>query len=637
MFGFLYIFIQFGLIYIFGELYIKDKKSQISNRLNLDAQKLKLELSELRFSGIGNLQLKKGISPISFEGNYLDGFDSNGYSYISKLMNGEKYIGYGTFSISQENLKQRFEKIFSNANISFLFNNEVKKYNCGDITHNAVCGNLQILALHQLKEDQKDKIFLAIEYFDQIKGSKLIILTLILSSIMALSFVVLYLFRKYEIKKSLKLNLEYESLFNSNTELIFFTTGEKFIRGNRALHNFFSVVNDKNFIERYKNICNHFKITEDHIYREAEQKAWLRKILQSGGERQYRAIIERNGRDHIFLISAFEIDEYESIVTLKDISDIVQHEFELKKATENRLRNIELNMKFIDEHMIISSIDKNGTIDYVSKALLKRTGFKYENLIGKKYSVMRSPNNDPKIYTEMWENLNKGHEWIGEIQNRDALGNDYWISIHIYPKYDENHKIIGYIAVRLDISDKKLLENFKAIDQLTFLKSSNEFQSFYTREFAIAIQDKKPFSLLLLDIDSLLLYNVMQGVKKGDTLIRSISVIFRNRSNVDKERLFRFFGSGFAMVYPFENETEAKKIGQEICDTVYKSNFEFQGNGRLDRITVSISIFYSSKLSEEFNHDEVFIQTYSKLYQIQKSGGNQCELISDYINQCELL
>ena len=49
MFGFLYIFIQFGLVYVFGELYIKDKESQISNRLNLDAQKLKLELSELRF------------------------------------------------------------------------------------------------------------------------------------------------------------------------------------------------------------------------------------------------------------------------------------------------------------------------------------------------------------------------------------------------------------------------------------------------------------------------------------------------------------------------------------------------------------------------------------------------------------
>ena len=159
MFGFLYIFIQFGLVYVFGELYIKDKESQISNRLNLDAQKLKLELSELRFSGIGNLQPKKGISPISFEGNYRDGFDSNGYSYISKLMNGEKYIGYGTFSISQENLKQRFENIFSNANISFLLNNELKKYNCGDIIHNAVCGNLQILALHQLKEDQKIRFF----------------------------------------------------------------------------------------------------------------------------------------------------------------------------------------------------------------------------------------------------------------------------------------------------------------------------------------------------------------------------------------------------------------------------------------------------------------------------------------------
>ena len=124
-------------------------------------------------------------------------------------------------------------------------NNELKKYNCGDIIHNAVCGNLQILALHQLKEDQKDKIFLAIEYFDQIKGSKLIILTFILSSIMALSFVVLYWFRKYEIKKLLKLDLEYETLFNSNTELIFFTTGEKFIRGNRALHNFFMLLTIK--------------------------------------------------------------------------------------------------------------------------------------------------------------------------------------------------------------------------------------------------------------------------------------------------------------------------------------------------------------------------------------------------------
>ena len=199
---------------------------------------------------------------------------------------------------------------------------------------------------------------------------------------------------------------------------------------------------------------------------------------------------------------------------MKDISDIIQHEFELKKATENRLQNIELNMKLIDENMIISSTDKNGTIDYVSKAFLKRTGFKYEDLIGKRHSVMKSPNNDPKIYREMWKNLNKGREWTGELQNRDALGNDYWISIHIYPKYDENNRITGYVAMRLDISDKKSLETFKAIDQLTLLKSKSEFQSFYTRGIAIAIKDKKPFSLLLLDIDSMLLYNVMQGLKR---------------------------------------------------------------------------------------------------------------------------
>ncbi len=652
--GFIYIFAQLGLIYFFANLYIKDGKDKLQNSIELNFYKLKLEISNLRFLGIENLQFKtssiqnnkkpkKNIAQVkeqdelnnfSFEEAFIDGFDKNGYNYVSKFMNGDKHIGYGTFYISMDNLKKRLEKLFLDENVNLLLQNEFNKLNCDNVNkQNFICGKSQVFVLDKFK-DSKEPIYLLLKTRDEVSGNILIKVIFAVSSFLLFFIFFIYIYRMVEIKKITKYVEEYDALFEFNPEYIFITNGEKFIKGNQAFYKLFGVLNAQDFIERYKTVCELFKVGEGLLYKDTTYKSWLNKLTQSSTEGKFKVAINVNSREHFFLISASKINEYESVIFLRDISYVIQQEAELKKVFDDRLASMHINMKFLDENMMVSSTDKNGIIDYVSKAFLEKTGYKYDELVGRKHSIMKSPNSDPKVYTDMWDNLSRGRDWIGEIQNRDAKGNDFWLSAHIYPKFDSGNRIIGYISVRLDIADKKSLENIRTTDQLTFLKSKNEFVTTFSREVNLAQTEKKTFSLMLIDIDGLKVYNSLYGLKKGDNLIRNISVSVRNTAishRVDKERLFRTTGGEFAIIYPFENEEQVMKLAEAICKNVYNSNYEHNGNlVNEGRSTVSISIFFSKELNEDSgNQDDIYFATFSKLYQIQKNGGNGFDIIKD--------
>jgi C4-dicarboxylate-specific signal transduction histidine kinase len=72
----------------------------------------------------------------------------------------------------------------------------------------------------------------------------------------------------------------------------------------------------------------------------------------------------------------------------------------------------------------------------------------------------------------MWESIKKGDTWKGNIKNRKKDGGYYWVEANIEPIFDENSKIVSYMAVRKNITSKIKLDNLnldleKIIEQKT--------------------------------------------------------------------------------------------------------------------------------------------------------------------------
>lgn len=110
-----------------------------------------------------------------------------------------------------------------------------------------------------------------------------------------------------------------------------------------------------------------------------------------------------------------------------------------------------------DSNIIGTKTDTKGIITYASKAFQKISGYSESELIGKNHNIVRHEDMDKKLFKELWETIKSGKKWEGEIKNKKKNGDIYWVYAHIEPEYKSN-KIIGYSAIRIDITDKKNLE-----------------------------------------------------------------------------------------------------------------------------------------------------------------------------------
>jgi PAS domain S-box-containing protein len=117
-------------------------------------------------------------------------------------------------------------------------------------------------------------------------------------------------------------------------------------------------------------------------------------------------------------------------------------------------------LKILDENLIVSKTDTQGVITFASSGFCKISGYSKEELLGKPHNIVRSPNMPCDIFEDMWRTIKSGAIWCGEIQNKAKNGDFYWVYATVVCEKDSDGKIIGYNAIRENITDKKRLIEF---------------------------------------------------------------------------------------------------------------------------------------------------------------------------------
>ncbi len=138
-----------------------------------------------------------------------------------------------------------------------------------------------------------------------------------------------------------------------------------------------------------------------------------------------------------------------------------QTKAEIRNATAdliNKNRLLEEYQSTIDKHVIFSRTDIKGRITYASKAFCDISGYTKEELLSVQHNIVRHPDMPKELYADLWKTILSGEIWQGEIKNLRKDGSFYWVDVTISPEFDEKGSIIGYNAIRHDISAKKELE-----------------------------------------------------------------------------------------------------------------------------------------------------------------------------------
>lgn len=118
-------------------------------------------------------------------------------------------------------------------------------------------------------------------------------------------------------------------------------------------------------------------------------------------------------------------------------------------------------LKTFDKDVIFSATDLSGKIVYASEAFCTISKYSKEELLGKNHNIVRNEDMPSELFKELWQTLKSGKSWKGEIKNRTKDGGYYWVSAHIEPYHNTSGQVIGYHALREDITDKKALEEIQ--------------------------------------------------------------------------------------------------------------------------------------------------------------------------------
>ncbi|MCC5912254.1 MAG: PAS domain S-box protein [Clostridiaceae bacterium] len=221
--------------------------------------------------------------------------------------------------------------------------------------------------------------------------------------------------------------------------------------------------------------------------------------LISKGERTY--LTETYPPNEIGLLAlSFQemlekIHEKEEELTAQN-EELISQQDELQNQQEklrNYLIEVENIKKALDQSATVCITDKKGVILSVNEMFCKTTQFEKEALIGNTTRVLKSGFHQEAFYKDMWETIESGRMWNGEMKNRKKDGTYFWMNATIVPYINTEGRPYQYILIGIDITEtKKIQEKLKELlEETKFTKEKIERYSDLNQYLTMTLEKEK--------------------------------------------------------------------------------------------------------------------------------------------------
>jgi diguanylate cyclase (GGDEF)-like protein/PAS domain S-box-containing protein len=338
------------------------------------------------------------------------------------------------------------------------------------------------------------------------------------------------------------------------------------------------------------------------------------------------------------LITTSEKDDSIKINLYKNgINDLIQKPV-LEEELKFKLINLFLDKKhneesfsqkqMIENYVITSATDANGIITHVSEAFCRISGYNKEELIGKSHSILRHPDMSDALYQDMWSTITSGGVWRGEVKNRKLNGEHYWVDAIIEPVFDNENNIKGYYAIRLDITDKKTIEEISITDGLTNIFNRRHFNDTFPKIINSAKRADALVCFLLMDIDHFKQYNDNYGHQMGDDVLIKFAACLKENLKRAEDIPFRLGGEEFGIIYKIETKEKAVAFANSVKEAIEDLKMIHEYSSVSNYITASMGLV-CKKASQIKDMDTIYKETDDLLYASKESGRNKVTVNTD--------
>ncbi|MBI3596224.1 MAG: EAL domain-containing protein [Nitrospirae bacterium] len=235
--------------------------------------------------------------------------------------------------------------------------------------------------------------------------------------------------------------------------------------------------------------------------------------------------------------------------------------------------------------------DRNGVVEYVNPAFARTTGYTPAEIIGRKLSLLKSGSHDQAFFRSLWETISIPRVWSGEMINRRKDGTLYPEEQTITPVTDEKGRVIRFVAIKRDITERKkteqAIQHMAYYDALTGLPNRTMLYNHLLNAIRADAGEGKPLALLLADIDRFKEINDTLGHDRGDEILKQVGRRLRE-AMFERDIVARPGGDEFSVL--LLNMASSKDIDVAIQKILKALDLPFMIENLPIRVEASIGV-----------------------------------------------
>ena len=275
---------------------------------------------------------------------------------------------------------------------------------------------------------------------------------------------------------------------------------------------------------------------EEKEKRAAELIIANKELLFQNEEKEKRAaeLIIAN-KELLFQNEEKEKRAAELIIANKELA--FQNEEKEKRAAELIIANkVISDYKYaLDESSIVATTNQKGIISYANNNLCKISKYSREELIGQDHRLINSGHHSKEFMQNLWSTIASGKVWKGELKNKAKDGTLYWVDSTIIPILNDKGKPYQYIAIRIDITFQKEMQEKLAFENEEKGKRADEL-SVANKELLFQNEEKeKRAAELIIANKELIFQNEEKEKRAAELVIADIELDFQNREKEKRE------------------------------------------------------------------------------------------------------
>ena len=282
--------------------------------------------------------------------------------------------------------------------------------------------------------------------------------------------------------------------------------------------------------------------------------------------------------------------------------------------------------------LIVSATELDMPLVYVNRAFEHVTGYGRDEVIGVNCRVLQGKDRDQPELDKIRRAISEQRDGQAVLRNYRKDGSLFWNKLYVTPVRDPmSNRVTHFVGVQYDITEIKRyqeeLEHQANHDALTGLANRNLLRDRLTQAVALGRRYKRPFSLMVIDLDNFKLINDSLGHDIGDRLLKIAAG--RIASCVQAgDTVARLGGDEFVMLIAEQEEEEgAYRAVQRVMAAILQP---FGIDQRKFKITCSIGIASFPRDGEDA--DTLLRNADTAMYRAKDLGRNNFQLYSSEMN-----